>query len=179
MFSRFAPRPNPQVARHWGLTSSFITALVGARSVEDSKVQIRLAELWNSFVPHCFPNPLSGPAHPEGLVSQPEVAIAAGAGAQAVFLRGEKALERRRESCVRHYSELTEMLEGAMLGTGKDGVLHWRFVILAGSALAMLVRRDAPGGKCFAEGFIKRLDSELLALRQLCRIVIPSLQVGR
>lgn len=167
-----------KVARHWGLTRSFITALVEARGVDDSKVQIRLAELWSAYVPYSFPNPLRGPAHPQTLASHPAVARAAGGDAEEIYAKGVARLGRHREACVRDYTALTEMLEGAMMGTGKDGALHWRFVILAGSALATLVRRDSPGERYFAEGFIKRMDSELLSLRQLCRIVIPSLQVA-
>ena len=39
-----------RIAKHWKLTHDLLVGLLASQHFDETKVQIRLAELWNSYV---------------------------------------------------------------------------------------------------------------------------------
>mmetsp|Transcript_39346 Transcript_39346/g.93061 ORF Transcript_39346/g.93061 Transcript_39346/m.93061 type:complete len:1826 (-) Transcript_39346:1138-6615(-) len=170
-----------RVARHWGLTTGLVEGLLASAVFDETKVQVRLAELWNQFVPYYHPVPFGGLAHPHALAQDPDVVQAmAGKDVQAEFAAGEQRLAQRAQRAQETQRGLMSKLRETMregMSEGGGGV-HWRFAVLAAAALSLQVRRDSSLEKATAKQFMLGLNSDLLPLRQLCRAVLPLLKLS-
>mmetsp|Transcript_51328 Transcript_51328/g.104443 ORF Transcript_51328/g.104443 Transcript_51328/m.104443 type:complete len:1824 (-) Transcript_51328:572-6043(-) len=170
-----------RIARHWGLTADLVTGLLASCQFDETKVQVRLAELWKEFVPHHHPLPFGGLAHPHALLQDADVLAAMkGKDVQKEFERGAQRLGQRQQRGKETHQELVRTLRGTMEeGTSASGGnVHWRFAVLAAAALALQVRRDSGLEKATAQQFALALNSDLLPLRQLCRSVVPVLRLS-
>jgi hypothetical protein len=151
--------------------------MLASQHFDEIKVQVRLAELWNSFVPYTFPMLYGGLLHPKSLLQLPVMSRFPPDVVQADFATGDKMLADRALRDKQSQAAVIKMMQQAMTdGMKQTGAsIHWRFLVLAAAALALQVRRDCPADATTAELFLRGLNSDILALRQLCRAVVPVL----
>ena len=164
-----------RIAKHWMLTHDLLTGLLASQHFDETKVQVRLAELWNSYVPYTFPMSYGGLAHPATLPQLPVMTRFAPDLVKADFAVGDKMLSERAQRDKKTQATVIKIMQDALSDGMKStgATVHWRFTVLAAAALALQVRRDSPADATTAELFLKGLNSDVLALRQLCRAVIP------
>ena len=166
-----------RIAKHWKLTHDLLTGMLASQHFDEIKVQVRLAELWNSYVPYTFPMLYGGLLHPKSLLQLPVMSRFPPDVVQADFATGDKMLADRALRDKQSQAAVIKMMQQAMTdGMKQTGAsIHWRFLVLAAAALALQVRRDCPADATTSELFLRGLNSDILALRQLCRAVVPVL----
>jgi proteasome activator subunit 4 len=169
-----------RICKRWKLTHDLLTGLLASQHFDETKVQVRLAELWNAYVPYAYPLAYGGLAHPSSLLDLPVIACLPSdvvATLKADFLAADKRLVEFRDRDKQIQAAVIATMQGAL----KEGLkvsgstVHWRFAVLAAAALSLQVRQEMPADETTAQLILQALNSDVLALRQLCRAVLPVL----
>jgi hypothetical protein len=164
-----------RIARTWGLTHDLLTGLLSTQHFDETKVQVRLAELWNSYVQYTFPMAYGGLLHPSSLVNLPVMAEFAPQLVKDDFAAGTTILAERAERDRQTQATVVKVMQDALAdGLKPSGAtIHWRFTVLAAAALALQINRRRPADAATVKLFLQGLNSDILSLRQLCRAVLP------
>jgi hypothetical protein len=163
-----------RVAKSWRHTSSLILGLLSSHCFEEVKVQVRLAELWRSFVPFTFRLPFATAMSNQTEITQDPAfhRYFTAPDAQTIIAVGFEAIKRLRQL---QEEIFTTTLQGIIEKLRDSGKLHWRFALLSMSSLSLLLREDTPPSDEIVLQFLNGLVSDVLPMRQLCRTVLPTL----
>ena len=169
-----------RIAKNWSLSHDLVTGLLASQHFDETKVQVRLAELWNSYVPYTFPMAYGGLLHSSSLMELP---VMAGFAPQLVkddFAAGDRILAERAERDRQTQATVVKVMQDALAdGLKTSGAtVHWRFAVLAAAALALQMNRKRPADAATVQLYLHGLNSDILALRQLCRAVLPVLSLS-
>ena len=164
-----------RIAKHWKLSHDLLTGLLASQHFDETKVQVRLAEFFSAYVPYSFQISFGGLAHPSSLAELPVMASFAPDVVKAEFAAGSKMLADRAGRDRQTQAAVIKTMQDALTDGMKESgaAVHWRFAVLAGAALALQVRRDTPADAVTTQLFLQGLNSDVLALRQLCRAILP------
>lgn len=118
-----------------------------------------------------------GLAHPAYLVEMPVMKGFSADLVKSDFTAGDGELaeraQRDRETQAAVIQTMQDAVQDGLKPSG--ATVHWRFAVLAAAALALQVRRDRPADETTTTLLLQGLNSDILALRQLCRAVLPVL----
>ena len=162
-----------RLARQWGHTSDLVLGLLASHHFADTKVQVRLAELWNAFVPYSTNLQFMDTAAATGgsLLQLDAVrAHFSHDAAVAAIAEGVAARQRARALQEATYDKAIAVVESRLAGGG----LHWRFTLLAAASMSLLLRHTRIPSRAVLDSYVQGLANEVLPLRHLCRAVLPS-----
>ena len=163
-----------RAGRSWVHTSSLILGLLSSHCFEEIKVQVRLAELWRSFVPYTCRLSFTRAISDRDQLARDTAVERHFTAAEVLSLVNQGTLSL---SSLRSKQEeiFGSTLHGIIEKLKLSGKLHWRFALLSMSALALLFREEIPPTPEIVSLFLNGLVSDVLPLRQLCRAALPTL----
>eukprot|EP00960_Hanusia_phi_P031145 749106-Hanusia_phi.AAC.2 len=141
-----------KIVRNWNLSKVLLNGLLGSHRYDEIKIQVRLSQLWSTYVKHWFVLPFGGLKHSDGLVTDGDItSVFAPEMVKKLFEAGKNSSTYRTST----------------------SAVHWRYVVLATSSLILLsMRQDCSPDLKVIEYVIHGLNSDILPLRQLCRAVL-------
>jgi len=132
-----------RVARSWELSQALVVGLLASQHFEDTKVQVRLAELWTSWCPYFVAPPLTGLIRPDALSTDPDIVATLPPVAITTQLEaGNRSLAAREKRSRAALAEMSQGLSRYMDDGLSGGKVHWRVAVLAGAGLSTLVTTD-------------------------------------
>ncbi|EKX53089.1 hypothetical protein GUITHDRAFT_101534 [Guillardia theta CCMP2712] len=165
-----------KIVRNWSLSKFLLNGLLGSHQYDEIKIQVRLSQLWSTYVKHWFALPFGGLKHSDSLMTDVDVTSAFSQEmVKKLFESGRNSSTYRAKKSQETYEGLVQLMKFQLDGSSgtSSSSVHWRYVVLATSSLILLsMRQDCTPDLKVVEYVIHGLNSDILPLRQLCRAVL-------